>query len=515
MKFITDEIDLYIRAILRNQDDFIPTSIRYSLLQQNDGILIAVGRLNTQESVDDAIHSVLFSKEKHTIDDAKEWMRANKGTIWDAQEVEFSNFIEATTEMNYQPKGETIEMSMKTIQSVPIFKVGTHNGQKFNQDDLNQMVQNFTVLKGENPDFQIPIKIGHDKALDTEKPAIGWMENLRISGDMIVADFVDLSQDAFDLIKSKQFKNRSIEIFTQFVTSAGKKIGKVIKGIALLGSSLPAVNLPDIRFKTLSDSILAFGKDQKWTGFEVAIAEPEQSVKAVDGEPNSQKQNERKEESIMSEEKDIKDAEKSTEEPTAEPEAKAEGVEEKEESKKEAETVEASAKPQADELAFLKEFSNADEVVEKLKQAKEMEAKLAEFESKAKQEKEDAHKQSITEFASTLVKENRILPKEKEVVEGLLFSINEEQETELVFEHGQKKMVNVLSQFKEFLSQLPDRGLLKEHSKVGSKRPESKEGFDKALLEFASKKGLSEVQFKSLSIAEHKSLLEEFESSFK
>jgi hypothetical protein len=152
------------------------------------------------------------------------------------------------------------EKFAKKISNVPIFKVGVHNGRHYKDKDIDEMIENFNRLKEENPDFQLPIKVGHEDG--EEKKAVGWMENLRRKGQFIVADFVELTDSIFEDIKNKGLKNRSIEIIPDFVDSMGKKLGKFISAIALLGTSLPAVNLPDIKF-CLSD-----GQDTETVDFD-------------------------------------------------------------------------------------------------------------------------------------------------------------------------------------------------------------------------------------------------------
>lgn len=163
-------------------------------------------------------------------------------------------------------------MSKHKIKNVPIFKVGIHNDKRHTLKDLKEMVDNFFILKEENPDFQIPIKIGHDTMLGDEKEAMGWMDNLKTAGEFILADFSDLAEKAHDLIKDKTFKNRSIEIIPNFINAAGKKIGNVISGIALLGSSLPAVNLPDIKF-SIPEALLAYTENMETENIKTSLYE--------------------------------------------------------------------------------------------------------------------------------------------------------------------------------------------------------------------------------------------------
>lgn len=149
------------------------------------------------------------------------------------------------------------KMETRAVFGVPIFAVGTHNGDKYSIDDLNGMVTAFKDLSGR---LDPPVKIGHtsdefNKNL-AEKMGIapefikgeagngvmafGWVENLRISGDTMYADLTDVPEPVADLIESKGYKQVSAEVLFNF-EDKGKTYPKVLAGLALLGSELPAV----------------------------------------------------------------------------------------------------------------------------------------------------------------------------------------------------------------------------------------------------------------------------------
>ncbi len=138
---------------------------------------------------------------------------------------------------------------LKTVDfnNVELFAVGTWNGKKFTQKDLDNIVNSYQAEKGV---FSIPIKLGHN---DAQKllaadgmPAAGWIENVKRVGDKLVGDFKKVPQTVGDLIKSGAFRKRSVELNPNF------KIGDnvyplVLTGLALLGDKLPAVDtLADI-----------------------------------------------------------------------------------------------------------------------------------------------------------------------------------------------------------------------------------------------------------------------------
>lgn len=136
---------------------------------------------------------------------------------------------------------------LKTIQGVEIFSVGTWNGDEYSQSDLNEMVRAFTEMKETTTP---PLKLGHNKQQDAlfkdGLPAAGWVGNLYTSGSKLLADFIDIPDKIYQLLKAKAYKKVSSEIFWN-ATFDGKKYPRMLAAVALLGGEFPAVNnLKDI-----------------------------------------------------------------------------------------------------------------------------------------------------------------------------------------------------------------------------------------------------------------------------
>lgn len=135
----------------------------------------------------------------------------------------------------------------KVIEGVEIFSTGKHRGSEIidiTQDDLQEMVNSFNALS-QAGGFQPVLKLGHDdvqKFFGARKgaPNLGFVEKLRIEGSKILADFTNVPDALFDLIKSRRFNSVSIEMFpkTEF---NGKQFKNVLTAVALLGAELPAV----------------------------------------------------------------------------------------------------------------------------------------------------------------------------------------------------------------------------------------------------------------------------------
>lgn len=126
---------------------------------------------------------------------------------------------------------------MKSILGVEIFKAGTWKGRKFSVNDLKALVDAFAGL-----DFKPPIKLGHLwREPDQPEPmAAGWVDNVRLDGETIKADLVDMPDEVYDAVRSRRYDNVSAEIAFNFDRN-GKVWQMAFTALALLGINLPAV----------------------------------------------------------------------------------------------------------------------------------------------------------------------------------------------------------------------------------------------------------------------------------
>ena len=121
-----------------------------------------------------------------------------------------------------------------TIKDVEIFGVGTHNGDKYSEADLDKMVTAFGEL-----DYRPAIKIGHTRD-KPGAPAYGWVQNLRRAGSKLIADFTDMHDSVVDAVRKKLYDNVSAEIYFN-LKRGGKSFDRALKAVALLGAEVPAV----------------------------------------------------------------------------------------------------------------------------------------------------------------------------------------------------------------------------------------------------------------------------------
>lgn len=317
---------------------------------------------------------------------------------------------------------------LQQIKDVEIFKTGRYNGLDITEDTLKELERNFNTMKGENTDFALPIKFGHQmKDLPKDgQPAAGWMNNVRYMSGKLIADFVDLPEAVFTLITNKAYKNRSIEFINNFVDKGGKAVGKMLKSIALLGSEMPAVNLADAAKYMYGAT---FAKDLESVSVEMSLEEPkEPEAKDKKDEP------------------DPKTFKKEGQVPTA-LEAKEKELEAKE--KKLERLLEKFSSVGSDPEKIVQLIEDAESKSEQL------ESQLKEF----KKKEEAALQEDIKTFTDSLVKESRIIPAEVEKVKALLSSTSREKRLTFSLGHGVSKEESQFDLLKQFLQSLPDRGL--------------------------------------------------------
>ena len=140
------------------------------------------------------------------------------------------------------------EMAELGEVEMEIFRAGTHNGDEFKEEDLEEIAANFQRLRDE---LRPKLKITHRENQET-------LAGLASYGDVVdvflkkVADgtrrlfakVANVPREVMDFIKERRFPERSIELYPEFKlgTKEGSPVFKnVLKAIALLGSEMPAV----------------------------------------------------------------------------------------------------------------------------------------------------------------------------------------------------------------------------------------------------------------------------------
>lgn len=125
-------------------------------------------------------------------------------------------------------------------QEMEIFAVGKWNGETFARADLEDIAANFAAL---GDLLKVPLKLGHDEKqpMTDGEPSLGWVERVWVEGDKLMARVTDMPEVVSDAIKARMYRSVSIELYFD-VKHRGKEYAHVLRGVALLGSTLPAVN---------------------------------------------------------------------------------------------------------------------------------------------------------------------------------------------------------------------------------------------------------------------------------
>lgn len=137
-----------------------------------------------------------------------------------------------------------------TFKDVQLVRAGTWGGMTgrstITPEDLADAVAAYA-----DPEIDRGVlKIGHDGDLNlaTGQPALGWIENLKLSADKqtLIGDLTDIPSKLAAIIP-RAFRRRSVEMTLGATTPSGKTYRAALTGLALLGAKAPAVKgLDDI-----------------------------------------------------------------------------------------------------------------------------------------------------------------------------------------------------------------------------------------------------------------------------
>ena len=159
-----------------------------------------------------------------------------------------------------------------TFKNVQLVKAGTWGGMTgtstITPEDLADAVAAY-----HDPEIDRGVlKIGHDGDLNmaSGQPALGWVENLKLSADKqtLIGDLVDIPSKLAEIVP-RAFRRRSVEMTLGAKTPSGKTYRAALTGLALLGAKAPAVKGLDDILKLyasegeplLGDSTVAFAVD--------------------------------------------------------------------------------------------------------------------------------------------------------------------------------------------------------------------------------------------------------------
>ncbi len=163
-----------------------------------------------------------------------DWMTKCKKDHPDMKPAEMKAWVDKMMKDGGQREKEEFMANSNTIKGVEIFATGTHNGDTYTEADLDEMVKAHGAL-----DFRPAIKVGHTKD-SPGAPAYGWVQNLRRVGQKLVADFTDMHDSVVEALRKRAYDRVSSEVYFN-LNRGGKKFGRALKAVALLGADVPAV----------------------------------------------------------------------------------------------------------------------------------------------------------------------------------------------------------------------------------------------------------------------------------
>ena len=103
----------------------------------------------------------------------------------------------------------------ENIKEVEIFAVGTWKGLKFVAEDLFEIAKNSNKLLARGR-HKPPLKLGHDSKQVFDQtdgqPALGWLENFKVKGQKLVADFINVPDILIKAMKKQLFRQVSVEL---------------------------------------------------------------------------------------------------------------------------------------------------------------------------------------------------------------------------------------------------------------------------------------------------------------
>jgi|GEM_PF-1501851 len=124
------------------------------------------------------------------------------------------------------------------IRGVPVFELGEHRGFRYDEAWARKALKTFVRLKSEHG-YLPPVILGHTTEEGDEKPAVGFLDRLRLVGSRLVADIVGLSKKLFEQIRAGRWPYRSVEVFDRAAQ---------VTALALLGGTPPYMKTAPLHF---------------------------------------------------------------------------------------------------------------------------------------------------------------------------------------------------------------------------------------------------------------------------
>lgn len=251
----SDLIDKYIRVNKKEKCAFKDGTIGMIDLNAMEGIWALVGTTVGDENK--AVYSYLFDKKTWTEEAACKWVETaeltgeivSKADNGESLIIKIVDLLNSLMDKVAPQESMAAYAELKELKGVEIFATGKWNGDLYTQDDLKEIVESFPKLK---QTLQPYVKLGHNESqpllAKDGLPAAGWIENVYIQGNKLLADIKDMPSAIYELVKNKAYKRISSEIYWNLKDFAGNVHKRALKAIALLGGDTPAVgSLADVQ----------------------------------------------------------------------------------------------------------------------------------------------------------------------------------------------------------------------------------------------------------------------------
>lgn len=299
-----------------------------------------------------------------------------------------------------------------------IFRAGTRKDANGNTvtitaQDLQSVAQSY------NANFhEAPLVIGHPTH---NAPAFGWVSKLSVKGDVLTADFSQVSDDLVDWVRAGHYKKVSASFYPPTHPSNPVQGKWYLRHVGFLGATAPAVKgLSAISFADDEADVVVFSEDLAQTQHSLSrflrrLREWIVSKHGID------------EADTVIPEWQIQDLQPP---PTSEP------------------------LPNFHEPQPNKENSMTEAEKQAIERAEKAEAELAKLQAEQEQALRDADHQKNADFAEALVKSGNLKPADKQlVVQVLDFAEHPEHATADFSENG--KTVSLANALREFFKAQP------------------------------------------------------------
>lgn len=152
-------------------------------------------------------------------------------------------------------------MTEPTPKLIEIFRAGKHtdvngNTREFTQADIAAIAESYDAASSE-----APLVVGHPKI---NAPAYGWVQGLSVDGDVLLAKPHQVDAEFADMVNAGRFKKRSASFFLPDSPGNPKPGQFYLRHVGFLGGAAPAVKgLREFSFADDSGYI-EFSEDSRW-----------------------------------------------------------------------------------------------------------------------------------------------------------------------------------------------------------------------------------------------------------